>query len=88
MASKARYRGVFPVAPTTFTEDGALLRPQGVERWLLAGASLGLGYGDSPEGPAGGPGRFHNVYLEPGAYATFRRTGTFPQGTMLAMASA
>jgi 2-keto-3-deoxy-L-arabinonate dehydratase len=24
MASKARYRGVFPVAPTTFTEDGAL----------------------------------------------------------------
>jgi 2-keto-3-deoxy-L-arabinonate dehydratase len=24
MVSKARYRGVFPVAPTTFTEDGAL----------------------------------------------------------------
>jgi dihydrodipicolinate synthase/N-acetylneuraminate lyase len=24
MASRARYRGVFPVAPTTFTEDGAL----------------------------------------------------------------
>jgi dihydrodipicolinate synthase/N-acetylneuraminate lyase len=27
MASQARYRGVFPVAPTTFTEDGALDLP-------------------------------------------------------------
>jgi 2-keto-3-deoxy-L-arabinonate dehydratase len=27
MVSKARYRGVFPVAPTTFTEDGALDLP-------------------------------------------------------------
>src|SRR6185503_20439811 len=27
MPSQARYRGVFPVAPTTFTEDGALDLP-------------------------------------------------------------
>jgi hypothetical protein len=61
------------------------MRPDGFERWVLAGASLGLGYGDAPEASAG-PGRFHNVYLEPGAYAAFKRTGAFPQGTMLAMA--
>jgi hypothetical protein len=68
-----------------YTRDGALLRPEGFERWMLAGASLGLGYGDSPEESAG-PGRFHNVYIEPGAYAAFTETGAFPQGTMLAMA--
>ena len=68
-----------------YTRDGALLRPEGFERWVLAGASLGLGYGDSPEESAG-PGRFHNVYIEPGAYAAFTEAGAFPQGTMLAMA--
>jgi cytochrome P460 len=67
-----------------YAEDGSLIRPDGFERWVLAGSSLGLGYADAPD--ATGLGAFHNVYLEPGAYEAFRRTGEFPEGTMLAMA--
>ena len=60
-----------------------LIRPDGVERWVLVGASLGLGY--DAGGRSGGPGMFHNVYLEPGAYAEYIRSGRFPDQTMLAM---
>ncbi len=65
-----------------YTVEGALRRPAGVERWVLVGASLGLGYSDATED---GPGMFHRVYLEPGAYDHYIRTGRFAAGTMLAL---
>ena len=65
-----------------FTTDGRLLRPEGVDRWVVVGASLGQGYRDATEE---GPGMFHRVYLEPSAYQRFRMTGRFPEGTMLAL---
>ena len=69
-----------------WTADGALIRPDSVDRWVTVGTSLGLGYNDPT---ATGAGRFqplfHRVYLEPRAYATARRTGRFPRGTMLAL---
>jgi hypothetical protein len=54
-----------------------------VERWVLVGTSLGLGYTDATDQ---GPGMFHRVYLEPSAYDHFLRTGRFREGTMLALA--
>ena len=66
-----------------YAANGRLLRPDGVERWVLVGASLGLGYTDATEK---GPGMFHRVYLEPSAYDHFLRTGRFREGTMLALA--
>jgi hypothetical protein len=65
-----------------YTAEGALLRPDGIESWTLVGASLGLGYGTAAGTP---PGVFHRVYLEPSAFARYRRTGRFPDGTMLAL---
>ena len=65
-----------------FAADGRLLRPEGVDRWVVVGASLGQGYRDATEE---GPGMFHRVYLEPSAYERFRKTGRFPEGTMLAL---
>jgi len=66
----------------------SLIRPDGFERWVLAGASMGLGY-SQPSGAdvaAGAtPGMFHNVYIEPTAYEHFVRTGKFREKTMLAM---
>jgi hypothetical protein len=72
-----------PEAGPRYTADGRLLRPEGVDRWVLVGASLGQGYTDATED---GPGMFHRVYLEPSAYDHFRRTGRFRAGTMLALA--
>jgi len=66
-----------------YAADGRLLRPEGVERWVLVGASLGQGYTDATED---GPGMFHRVYLEPSAYEHFLRTRRFREGTMLALA--
>lgn len=65
-----------------YADDGRLLRPEGIDRWVLVGASLGLGYRDATEGA---PGMFHRVYLEPAAFEQFLRTGGFRDGTMLAL---
>jgi hypothetical protein len=66
-----------------YAADGRLVRPEGVDRWVLVGASLGQGYRDATEE---GPGMFHRVYLEPSAYDHFLRTGGFREGSMLALA--
>ncbi len=65
-----------------YTVEGALRRPVEVERWILVGTSLGLGYSDATDD---GPGMFHRVYLEPGAYEHYLRTRRFRDGTMLAL---
>lgn len=68
----------------------SLIRPNGVERWVLAGASMGLGYSqpsgaDAAAGGAATGGMFHNVYIEPTAYEHYVRTGKFRDKTMMAM---
>jgi hypothetical protein len=65
----------------------SLIRPDGFERWVLAGASMGLGYSQPSGADAAGAtgGMFHNVYIEPTAYAHYVRTGKFREGTMMAM---
>ena len=65
----------------------SLIRPTGYERWVLAGASMGLGYSQPSGADAAGAtgGMFHNVYIEPSAYEHFVRTGKFREGTMMAM---
>jgi hypothetical protein len=69
-----------------YTGD-SLIRPDGFERWVLAGASMGLGYSQPSGADAAGAtgGMFHNVYIEPTAYAHYVRTGRFREGTMMAM---
>ncbi len=66
-----------------YTPAGELLLPPGVERWVAVGSSLGLGYSAGER--ALGAETFHTVLLEPGAYASYRRSGRFPDGTMLAL---
>ena len=88
LAAAAGVLGLAGSAPTPrqlprYAADGALIRPEHVEAWILLGASLGLGYSDDPG--TSGPGTFHNVYLEPHAYRTYVETGRFPDKTMLAM---
>lgn len=85
-ALAAAIAGAPPPAPARilprYTVEGALLRPAEVERWILVGTSLGLGYSDATDA---GPGMFHRVYLEPTAYDHYLRTGRFRAGTMLAL---
>jgi len=54
--------------------------PEGFREWVFLGAPL------TPNGLNGGQAgfpEFHHVYIEPGAYAKYRRTGEFPDGTTI-----
>lgn len=64
-----------------YDDDGRLRLPDGIERWVLAGTSLSLSYSEG----AGGSDMFHHTMIEPSAYEHFRETGTFRDGTMLAL---
>ena len=78
--------GTAPASPSSapaYDASGALLRPKGYRRWVFVGASLGLGY--SEDGHQDGPGDFHHVYLRPESYEAFRRTGRFPDQTVLVL---
>jgi hypothetical protein len=67
-------------AAPAYDGTGALLRPRGYRRWVFVGASLGLSYSEG-----GGADQFHHVYLRPESYDAFRRTGRFPEKTVLVL---
>lgn len=63
-----------------FTPDGQLVLPKNFERWVYVGSPL------TPNALNGGEApfpEFHNVYIEPGAYDEYQRTGVFPEGTIM-----
>jgi len=68
------------VAHARFDEQGRASRPVDWRRWVYVGTPL------TPnalnKGKAGFP-EFHNVYVEPGAYDSFMKTGTWAQGTQI-----
>jgi hypothetical protein len=64
-----------------FTADGAVKIPQNWREWVYIGTPL------TPNALNGGEAafpEFHNVYIEPSAFAVYRETGEFPDGTQIA----
>lgn len=72
-----------------YNAAGELLLPVGFEDWVFVGANLGLEYkedgdaGASNTKPPEALRNFHNVYINPAAYSEFKKTGTFPEHTVL-----
>ena len=64
-----------------YDKSGALLLPEDYRRWIMVGASLGISYSDTP----GNHEMFAHTLMEPTAYRYFVETGTFREGTMLAL---
>jgi hypothetical protein len=63
-----------------WAEDGQLVLPEGYRKWVYLGSPLtpnGLN-----DGAAGFP-EFHNVYIQPEAFAIYEETGEFAEGTIL-----
>lgn len=63
-----------------FASSGEVYAPDGYREWVYVGTPL------TPNGLNGGQAAFpeyHNVYIEPTAYAQYRRTGAFPEGTQM-----
>ena len=63
-----------------FGSDGALMRPEGYREWVYVGTPLTPN--DMNNGNAPFP-EFHNVYIQPEAWAAYKRSGKFPDGTTL-----
>jgi len=64
-----------------YDPEGALQLPPDYRRWVFVGSSLGLSYTDGQPGME----MFHETLMEPTAYQHFVDTGTFREGTMLAL---
>ena len=63
-----------------YTESGDLILPKNFNEWVYVGSPL------TPNALNGGKANFpefHNVYIEPGSYEIFKKTGQFPEGTIL-----
>jgi len=62
-----------------YTKDGDLILPKNWRSWIYVGSPLtpnGLN-----NGQAGFP-EYHNVYIEPGSFEIYKKTGEFPEGTI------
>jgi hypothetical protein len=74
-----------------YASNGQLLAPVGFETWVFVGSNLGMAYKpDLPAMTASEASRadkplFHNVYINPEAYAHFLATQEFPEPTILVM---
>ena len=65
-----------------FTTEGKLI-PPGAEvyrEWIFVGAPITPN--DLNEGQAAFP-EFHNVYINPSAWQEWKKSGTYPEGTMM-----
>jgi hypothetical protein len=62
-----------------YTESGELLLPKDFEKWVFVGSPLTPNVLN--DGKANFP-EFHNVYMEPGSYEIYQKTGEFPEGTI------
>ena len=83
-------RGQSATAPQ-YTPKGELQTPSGFETWVFVGSNLGLGYKDelklttARETAHAEKQMFHNIYIDPQAYAHFVATREFPDPTVLVM---
>jgi hypothetical protein len=76
-AATATSPGVMP----RYDTNRNLILPDDYRRWILVGSSLGLSYAEGAQGHQ----MFNTTLMEPGAYRYFTETGTFREGTMLAL---
>jgi hypothetical protein len=63
-----------------YTESGDLMLPKNFNEWVYVGSPL------TPNALNGGKANFpefHNVYIEPGSYEIYKKTGEFPEGTII-----
>ena len=64
-----------------YTADGRLIAPQGYYQWVFVTSDLGMSYNEE-SGPDNQP-PFSNVFVNPAAYRSVLKTGTWPDKTVL-----
>ena len=64
----------------SITRDGTLKRPTGYREWIYVGTPVTPN--DLNNGKAAFP-EFHNVYIDPDSWSHWKKTGNFPDGTII-----
>ena len=63
-----------------FNMDGSLKQPEGYREWIYVGTPLTPNELNGGEAPFP---EFHSVYINPKGWDAYKRTGKFPDGTVL-----
>lgn len=71
-----------PDAPT-YASDGNLLAPSHYREWVYLTTGIDMSYTSANSAP--GQSLFDNVFVNPTAYRSFLKTGTWPDKTMLVL---
>jgi hypothetical protein len=71
--------------PSHFTPGGALIEPAGYREWIFLSSGFDMSY--TAAAPMAGDAMFDNVFVDPASWAGFRKTGHWPDGTMLVLES-
>src|SRR5438067_6873249 len=83
-----------PSTEPQYSEKGELKRPADYQTWVFVGSNIGLQYRkpvtetterEQERRKEKEKGDFHNVYINAEAYAHYKKTGKFPDKTMLVM---
>lgn len=67
-------------AAARWNDKGELLQPENYREWVFVGTPVTPN--DMNDGKAAFP-EFHNVYIDPTSWAEYKKTGKFPEGTIL-----
>jgi len=70
------------VPDSTYTREGKLKLPKDYRDWIYLSSGFDMSYRPSTEA---GHHMFDNVFVNPGAYRQFRKTGTWPDKTVLVL---
>jgi hypothetical protein len=68
---------------SVYTPDGRMQFPESYREWIFLSSGLDMSYRERGMDHS----MFDNVFAEPHAYREFLKTGTWPEGTRLAMES-
>jgi len=68
-----------------FTQDDKLMLPANYREWVYLSSGLGMTYGPVAEANRDRPPMFDNVFVNPDAYRSFMKTGTWPEKTMFVL---
>jgi Cytochrome P460 len=79
--AQSSHSAVGGAAMPQYDGSAALKLPEAYRQWVFVGSSLGLSYSEGQPGVE----MFHETLMEPSAYQHFVDTGTFREGTMLAL---
>ena len=80
LTAAAASRAAPAASPLAYTADGKLVIPKDYRTWVYLSTGVDMAY---LEGPPPSQHTFDSVFVDPAAYASFQKTGTWPDKTVM-----